>query len=135
MKKIYCSDVFYMLKTKKIQTFITVSIIFSTLSFAQVTTNGLEDYTAEMDNILTHVDKSPVTTGILYDRVMSFADLDLLKEDGYITTSKYQHFMQSWSELYRASYNPSGLNLEQLKSISQNTVNHNEHGYDGHRYS
>lgn len=122
MKKIYCSDVFYMLKTKKIQTFITVSIIFSTLSFAQVTTNGLEDYTAEMDNILTHVDKSPVTTGILYDRVMSFADLDLLKEDGYITTSKYQHFMQSWSELYRASYNPSGLNLEQLKSISQNTV-------------
>ena len=39
MKKIYCSDVFYMLKTKKIQTFITVSIIFSTLSFAQVTTN------------------------------------------------------------------------------------------------
>ena len=65
MKKIYCSDVFYMLKTKKIQTFITVSIIFSTLSFAQVTTNGLEDYTAEMDNILTHVDKSPVTTGMV----------------------------------------------------------------------
>ncbi|WP_332023866.1 hypothetical protein, partial [Kaistella sp.] len=121
MKKIYCSDVFYMIKTKKIQTFLIV-LLFSTITFAQVTTNGSGDYTADMDNILTHVDKSPVTTGILYDRVMSFADLDLLKDDGYITTSNYQHFIQSWSELYRASYNPTVLNLEQLKANSQNTA-------------
>jgi hypothetical protein len=50
---------------------------------------------------------------------MSFADLDILKEDGNITTSNYQHFLQSWSELYRASYNPTFSNLENLKNSLQ----------------
>lgn len=79
-----------------------------------------------MDNILTHLDRSPVTTGILYDRVMSFADLNLLKDDGYITNSNYQHFIQSWSELYRA-----GAAGSKFAKYSRN----HEYGYDGHRHS
>lgn len=94
-----------------------ILLAFGFLTFAQITIDGTTgDYTTNVDNILTYVDKSPITTGILYDRVMSFADLDILKEDGNITNSNYQHFMQSWSELYRASYSPSFLSLENLKS-------------------
>lgn len=91
--------------------------------YAQVTYSGLgKDYTQRMDEILTNVNKTPITTGILYDRVMSFSDLDWLKENESITNSNYQHFIQSWSELYRASYNPVFPNLESLKSsINANT--------------
>ena len=68
--------------------------------FSQATFTGLKkDYTQSSDSLLTYVNKAPITTGILYDRVMSFSDLDWLKENGTITNSNYQHFVQSWSEL------------------------------------
>ncbi|WP_187477502.1 esterase/lipase family protein [Amniculibacterium sp. G2-70] len=91
--------------------------------YAQVTYTGLgKDYTQRMDEILANVNKTPVTTGILYDRVMSFSDLDWLKENASITNSNYLHFIQSWSEIHRASYNPVFPNLESLKSnINANT--------------
>lgn len=122
MKKIFISAIFYKAKQKMLKILFPFLLAINILSFGQITTTGSGDYTENIDNILSNLDKSPVTTGILYDRVMSFADLDLLREDGYITTSNYQHFLQSWSELYRASYNPTGLNLEQLKANSQNTA-------------
>ncbi|MCL9771055.1 hypothetical protein NAT47_11575 [Flavobacterium sp. HXWNR69] len=85
--------------------------------YSQVTYTGLDkDYTQRMDEILINVNKTPITTGILYDRIMSFSDLDWLKENGTITNSNYQHFIQSWSELYRSSYNPIFLTLETLKN-------------------
>ena len=75
---------------------------------AQVTFTGLKkDYTQSMDSLLTYVNKTPVTTGILYDRIMSFSDLDALKDNGAITKSNYEHFIQSWSELYRSAYTPA----------------------------
>lgn len=97
--------------------------IFGFLSIAQVTSTGTTgNYTQNIDAALTYVNKTPIATGILYDRVMSFADLDILKEDGNITTSNYQHFIQSWGELYRASYNPTFVDIENLKAnIKANT--------------
>jgi hypothetical protein len=91
--------------------------------YSQVTYTGLDkDYTQRMDEILINVNKSPITTGILYDRIMSFSNLDWLKQNGAVTNSNYQHFIQSWSELYRSSYNPTFASLETLKSnINANT--------------
>lgn len=97
---------------------------FSCFSFyGQTTFTGLDkDYTQRMDEILINVNKTPITTGILYDRVMSFSDLDWLKENGAVTNSNYQHFIQSWSELYRSAYNPTFASLETLKTnINANT--------------
>lgn len=97
---------------------------FSSLSFyGQTTFTGLDkDYTQNMDILLTNVSKTPITTGILYDRIMSFSDLDWLKENGAVTNSNYQHFIQSWSELYRSAYNPNFSSLETLKAnINANT--------------
>jgi Secretion system C-terminal sorting domain/Putative serine esterase (DUF676) len=90
---------------------------------SQVTFTGLKkDYTQSMDSLLNYVNKAPITTGILYDRVMPFAKLDMLKLNGSTTTSNYQNFIQSWSELYRAAYNPTFLSLENLKTnIKANT--------------
>lgn len=81
-----------------------------------------KDYTQSMDSILTYVNKAPVTTGILYDRVMSFSSLNMLKENSAITKSNYKNFIQGWSELYRSAYNPTFLTLDNLKTnINANT--------------
>lgn len=53
---------------------------------------------------------------------MSFTDLDALKANGAITTSNYDHFIQAWSELHRAAYNPIFSSVATLKNnISLNT--------------
>ncbi|EKT4545591.1 T9SS type A sorting domain-containing protein [Flavobacterium psychrophilum] len=96
---------------------------FSITAHSQATFTGLKkDYTQSMDSILTYVNKTPITTGILYDRVMSFSSLSMLKENAVITKSNYKNFLQSWSELYRSDYTPTFLSLENLKTnINANT--------------
>lgn len=97
--------------------------VFSVTAQSQVTYTGLDkDYTQNMDYLLTNVNKTPITSGILYDRIMSFSALNWLKENGTVTNSSYQHFIQSWSELRRAAYNPTFASLETLKTnINANT--------------
>lgn len=101
-----------------------VTCSFSSISiFGQNTFTGLtKDYTESMDSLLTFVDKRPIATGILYDRVMSFTSLNMLKEDGAVTETNNLNFIQSWSELHRAAYAPTFNNLETLKrNIAANT--------------
>lgn len=66
------------------------------------------------DELASALDKSPITTNVLYDRVAQFADLDTLSglisnnTNPAITTSA-EHFMQAWKELYDASYSHANL--------------------------
>lgn len=65
------------MKKNTFKFFFIISFFFAFNMNAQVTFTGLKkDYTQSMDSLLTYVDKTPVTTGILYDRIMSFSDLD-----------------------------------------------------------
>ena len=74
---------------------LSLFVAFST--FGQTTITGLKkDYTVSMDSLLLYVNKQPITTGILHERVMNFANLDALKANGAITNSSYNHFLQSW---------------------------------------
>lgn len=101
--------------------FVTCLVGFSV--FGQNTITGLKkDYTQSMDSLLLNINKQPINTGILYERIMSFTDLDALKANGAITTSNYDHFIQAWSELHRAAYNPIFSSVATLKNnISLNT--------------
>lgn len=59
------------------------------------------------DSLFQHLDKSEITTGVLYDRVFPLSRLNqfnLASPD----TSNYQHFIQAYSEFYRAAYAPLG---------------------------
>ena len=68
--------------------------------FGQTTITGLKkDYTESMDSLLLYVNKQPITTGILHERVINFSNLDALKANGAINSSNYNHFLQSWSKL------------------------------------
>lgn len=66
-------------------------------------------YQMSSDSLFQNLDKSAITTNVLYDRVAQFADLDTLSglinnsTNPAITTSS-EHFMQAWKELYDASY-------------------------------
>jgi hypothetical protein len=96
---------------------------FSISAQSQVTYTGLKkDYTQSMDSLLLNINKTPIMTGILYDRIMPFANLNMLKENGLITKANYTTYIQSYSELYRAAYNPTFSNVETIKAnITSNT--------------
>lgn len=69
------------MKKNTLRFLFVINCFFSLSTQAQVTFTGLKkDYTQSMDSLLTYVNKTPVTTGILYDRIMSFSDLDALKK-------------------------------------------------------
>lgn len=134
MKKIFISAIFYKAKQKMLKILFPFLLAINILSFGQITTTGSGDYTENIDNILSNLDKSPVTTGILYDRVMSFADLDLLREDGYY----YFQLSAFFTELERAV--PCVIQPYPLKPLAAESKfakygRNNEHGYHGHRHS
>ncbi|MEO7309196.1 MAG: hypothetical protein ABIX01_02270 [Chitinophagaceae bacterium] len=70
--------------------------------------NGQQSpFTRVSDSLLENVDKSGVKTGILYDRVFPFARLDQFGRKSVDTTG-FDHFRQSYSELYSGHYHPQG---------------------------
>ncbi len=99
---------------------------FTTNALSQTTVTGFKKtYTQTIDSLLLNINKQPITTGILYDRVATFAGLNDLKVNGKITTSSYDNYIQSWSELYRSAYNPTFMNLSILKTAISNNSNPN----------
>lgn len=62
-------------------------------------------YREVVDSIMTPINKSQITTGILYDRVFPWASLHAFNAD----TSGYKHFLQASAELYQAAYNKTGM--------------------------
>ena len=69
---------------------------FSISAQSQATFTGLKkDYTESSDSLLLYVNKQPITTGILHERVMNFSNLDALKANGAITNSNYQHIFNA----------------------------------------
>ena len=61
-------------------------------------------FTHMVDSLLKYVNKRPVTSGILYDRVAPFARLDAFRPSK--DTTGFQHFRQAYSELYMSHYQP-----------------------------
>jgi hypothetical protein len=63
-----------------------------------------KDYTI---NAFKHLDKSPITSGVLYEYVVPFAGLD---EFNVATdTTSGLHLMQAYQEMYEASFNTLAL--------------------------
>jgi hypothetical protein len=82
----------------------------SILTYAQVENRKIEKtFTEAIDSMTFSINKSLIKTNILYDRVVSFAHLDIFHQEKEKIVSNGTHFFQAWSELYRASYNPRPL--------------------------
>lgn len=68
-------------------------------------------YTEIVDSLFQNIDHSKTSTGILYNRVFSFAGLDRFNKEKP-DTSSYSHFIQAYSEIHRASIAKSELPME-----------------------
>ena len=72
-------------------------------------------YQQATDNTFANLDKSGISSGILYDRVFPGADLQNFNAT---TASSPVHYVQARSELYNASYNTTDqLTADELKSL------------------
>lgn len=66
-------------------------------------------YRFRLDSLLTALNKTQVPTGILYDRVLPLARLDVFGQRPTADTSRFAHFLQANQELWYASYTCTGL--------------------------
>jgi len=73
-----------------------LSILLSVAGLKSAAQN--QTYTEMFDSLFSNVPYSTVTTGILYDRVANFSDLELFNQQT-TDTSSYANFMQAYSEL------------------------------------
>ena len=82
--------------------FLGMVIILSSIS-AQT---RQQTYTEAFDNAFRNISRTDATTGVLYDRVVPFANLVNFNSNVEVAvdTSSFRHFIQSYSELYRASF-------------------------------
>ncbi|WP_028871671.1 hypothetical protein [Psychroserpens burtonensis] len=69
----------------------------------------------ELDEQLSQIDTSSITSGILYERVSPFANLYNFNQSKKFNTASYSYLSQALSELYRASNKKSLISLEQLE--------------------
>ena len=66
-------------------------------------------YKQYSDFKLQNLDKSIITSGILYDRMMPIADIERYKQqDQFTDTTGPRHWAQAYYELYNSAYNTSG---------------------------
>ena len=85
--------------------------IFLALLVLTILNVKAQNYTNTADSLFQFVDKKTMQTDILYDRVVPFANLTQPKD-----TTDFEYFRQAYSELYRASYNPTFKHIEQVKT-------------------
>ncbi len=105
---------------KSFSSLILLCLLFSKItSFGQVTSASTSastpvtsdfSYTQMVDSLMAPLNKTQITTGILYDRVFPFAYLQSFNRSyNNPDTSSYGHFYQAYSEIYNAAYNKTNL--------------------------
>lgn len=99
-----------------------IKIALVLLGVCNLLTAQEKNYTQKMDSLMQFVDKSQMTTDILYDRVFSFTDID----SDVPQNTNYEYFVQLWSEMHRASHSPNFVSAETLQDmVKQNVGNSN----------
>ncbi|MBA2498631.1 MAG: hypothetical protein H0V30_02790, partial [Chitinophagaceae bacterium] len=84
-------------------------ISFFAFSTKAQTTWDTLPYKAYSDYKLQNLDKTIITSGILYDRVFPVADIERFKQqDQFTDTTGPRHWVQAYYEIYNAAYNNTG---------------------------
>lgn len=81
-----------------------------------------QDYPAteniSLDTQLTNISKSTVTSGIIYERVITIANLYNFNQVNTFNTANYSYFKQAFSEMRRASNDLKFIPLATLKTMA-----------------
>ncbi|WP_069661370.1 hypothetical protein [Arcticibacter eurypsychrophilus] len=82
-----------------------------------ISVSAIPTFQQEAEDVLGPLNKSFVTTGILYDRVFPLANLESYKGLASDDTTSSVHFTQAYSEIYNSLYNKTGYKTpEELES-------------------
>lgn len=80
----------------------------------------------KLDTMLVNVNKSSVTSGIIYERVAQFANLYNFNKPSFSNTSDYKYFRQALNELHNASNQTRLIDLQELENRISNTTQDNQ---------
>jgi len=100
---------------------ITSFLLFISIGYAQDATE------VKIDSMLVNIDKSTLTSGILYERVYPWAALTTFNESAE-NVSSVKHFEQALHELYRASNEQKFANYKEFRK--KNVSKKQEHKVD-----
>lgn len=64
-------------------------------------------FAKEVDSLLLYVDKSPITSGYLYDRAMPYSRYNVFNNS--TDTTNLQYALQTYLELFQAAYQPQRM--------------------------
>jgi hypothetical protein len=87
--------------------------------------NGSEDarLPKALDSLLIDIDKSTVTSGIIYERTLQLANLYNFNKVDSLNTANYGYYKQSLLELHRASNATRFISVDSLKSnLNKNAI-------------
>ncbi|WCO01114.1 T9SS type A sorting domain-containing protein [Psychroserpens ponticola] len=79
----------------------------------------------KLDSMLVNVDKSTVTSGIIYERVTQFANLYNFNKPNYSNTADYKYLRQALNELHNASNQTRLISLQELENRIASTTQEN----------
>lgn len=81
-------------------------------------------YKSYADHKLQLLNKSTISSGILYDRMLPIADIERFKaQQNLYDTSGPRHWSQAYYELYHSAYNTTGWKTpDGLESILKNNA-------------
>jgi pimeloyl-ACP methyl ester carboxylesterase len=80
----------------------------------------------KLDSMLVNVNKTSVTSGIIYERVAQFANLYNFNKPEFSNSSDYKYLRQALNELHEASNQTRLINLQELENRISNTIQDNE---------
>ena len=84
-----------------------------------------QSFSETIDEFFRNISRADATTGILYERIIPFAQLlNFNSHVAPVDTSNNEHFIQAYSELYDATFLPSNsfpFNSDSLQFLTKNS--------------
>lgn len=90
------------------------AMLFFTITHAQTIPAGEN---ISLDQQLSNISKASVTSGIIYERVISSANLYNFNKVSTFNTANFPYFKQALSEMRRASNNTNFISLDAFKNL------------------
>jgi hypothetical protein len=104
-------------------------MLCNALAFAQIPNcNAPTPYPQLAYDMLKNLDKTQISTGVLYEYAFPLAELDFYDGSATTDTSSYSHFLQSYYELYNSTFNRVNIaHLSDFEKTVQNFPNNDFH--------
>ena len=80
---------------------------------------------SSLDEMLTNVNQSSVTSGIIYERTAQFANLYNFNKTSSYNTANSKMFIQALAEMYKASNKAKFISNDALKLLTKSTYQGN----------